>query len=73
MITAYIRRFHDAWRRGVAPVSAWDRAKPDGVARKLLDSARMLATGGRPRIGLEEGLRARAPEIDRALGTGRAA
>ncbi len=34
----------------------------------LLDSARILATGWRPRIGLENGLRALAPEIDRALG-----
>ena len=34
----------------------WDRSKPDGTPRKLLDSSRALATGWRPRISLEEGL-----------------
>jgi len=35
----------------------FDKTHPDGTARKLLDSARILATGWRPRVGLEEGLR----------------
>jgi GDP-L-fucose synthase len=33
-----------------------DPTKPDGTPRKLLDVSRLLATGWRPRIGLEEGL-----------------
>jgi GDP-L-fucose synthase len=36
----------------------WDRTKPDGTQRKLLDSSRLAATGWRPRIGLEEGIKA---------------
>ena len=35
----------------------WDRAKPDGTPRKLLDVTRMHALGWRPRIGLAEGIR----------------
>jgi len=35
----------------------FDKTRPDGTARKLLDGARILATGWRPRVGLEEGLR----------------
>jgi GDP-L-fucose synthase len=35
----------------------WDPSKPDGAPRKLLDSSRLLATGWRPRVGLDEGLR----------------
>jgi GDP-L-fucose synthase len=34
----------------------WDRTKPDGPPRKLLDSSRLAHTGWRPRIGLEEGV-----------------
>ncbi|MGE0873741.1 MAG: GDP-L-fucose synthase family protein [Burkholderiales bacterium] len=70
-----IAELADTVRRALGADCAieWDRAKPDGMPRKLLDSARMLATRWHPRIGLEEGLRALAPEIDRALGTGRAA
>lgn len=33
-----------------------DPTKPDGTPRKLLDVSRLLATGWRPRIGLEAGL-----------------
>ena len=36
----------------------FDRSKPDGAPRKLLDSARLRATGWRPRIALADGLRA---------------
>lgn len=45
----------------------WDRRKPDGVPRKLADSSRMLATGWRPRIALEDGIRALVPELERRL------
>jgi GDP-L-fucose synthase len=38
------------------PVS-WDRAKPDGTPRKLVDSARFRATGWAPTISLRDGLR----------------
>ena len=34
----------------------FDRSKPDGTPRKLLDSSRISATGWVPRIGLSEGL-----------------
>jgi GDP-L-fucose synthase len=46
----------------------WDRTKPDGTPRKLCDSRRMLATGWRPRVGLEDGIRALVPELERRLG-----
>ena len=36
---------------------AWDREKPDGAPRKLLDSTRMKATCWRPTIDLDSGLR----------------
>lgn len=35
----------------------WDRTKPDGAPRKLLDSARLRSFGWEPRISLDEGLR----------------
>ena len=35
----------------------WDRSKPDGARRKLLDSARMRALGWRPSTTLDDGLR----------------
>jgi GDP-L-fucose synthase len=35
----------------------FDASRPDGVARKLLDSTRIAALGWRPTIALEEGLR----------------
>jgi GDP-L-fucose synthase len=46
----------------------WDRSKPDGTPRKLCDSSRMRASGWRPTIALEDGLRALVPELDRRLG-----
>jgi GDP-L-fucose synthase len=36
---------------------AWDRSKPDGTPRKLLDVTRLGALGWRPRIPLAEGIR----------------
>lgn len=35
---------------------AFDRSKPDGTPRKLLDVARVTALGWQPRIGLRDGL-----------------
>ncbi|NKD76847.1 GDP-L-fucose synthase [Haematospirillum sp. H1815] len=35
----------------------FDRDKPDGPPRKLMDSARLLAMGWRPTVGLEDGIR----------------
>jgi GDP-L-fucose synthase len=34
----------------------WDRTKPDGTPRKLLDSRRMAALGWAPRLSLREGI-----------------
>jgi len=35
----------------------WDRTKPDGAPRKLLDSTRLRSFGWEPRVSLNEGLR----------------
>jgi GDP-L-fucose synthase len=35
----------------------WDRSKPDGTPRKLLDTSRMDDLGWQPRISLQEGIR----------------
>ncbi len=35
----------------------FDRSRPDGAPRKLLDVSRLASTGWTPRIGLDEGLR----------------
>lgn len=35
----------------------WDRTKPDGMPRKLMDCSRMTALGWTPRIPLREGLK----------------
>jgi GDP-L-fucose synthase len=36
---------------------AFDTTKPDGMARKLLDSSRVTAMGWKPRVGVAEGIR----------------
>ena len=36
---------------------AFDLSKPDGAPRKWMDSARLLSTGWKPRIDIEEGIR----------------
>lgn len=35
----------------------WDKSKPDGTPRKLMDSSRMFALGWKPAIDLETGIR----------------
>ena len=35
----------------------WDRSKPDGTPRKLMDSSRLRALGWRPKVDLENGIR----------------
>lgn len=35
----------------------WDRTKPDGTPRKLMDSSRIRALGWAPKVGLAEGVR----------------
>jgi GDP-L-fucose synthase len=35
----------------------FDTSKPDGTPRKLLDVSKLYATGWRPKVGLEEGIR----------------
>jgi GDP-L-fucose synthase len=34
----------------------WDRTKPDGTPRKLLDVSRLKAVGWKAQVGLEEGV-----------------
>jgi GDP-L-fucose synthase len=36
----------------------WDRTKPNGTPRKLMDSSRLFGLGWRPRVGLDEGIAA---------------
>lgn len=36
----------------------WDASKPNGTPRKLMDSSRLLALGWKPRVGLDEGIKA---------------
>ncbi len=36
---------------------AWDKSKPNGTPRKLLDSSRLRAMGWAPKVGLDEGIR----------------
>ena len=35
----------------------WDKTKPDGTPRKLMDSSRLFALGWKPKINLEAGIR----------------
>ncbi len=35
----------------------WDRTKPDGTPRKLLDVSRLMAVGWKPQSGLRDGVR----------------
>jgi GDP-L-fucose synthase len=42
---------------GYAGEIVWDKSKPDGTPRKLMDSSRLLQLGWQPQINLEEGIR----------------
>jgi GDP-L-fucose synthase len=42
---------------GFAGELVWDSSKPDGMPRKLMDSSRLFATGWRPQVDLETGIR----------------
>ena len=53
---------------GASAEIEWDRAKPDGTPRKVCDCTRILATGWRPRIHLDDGIRALVPELQARLG-----
>ena len=55
-----VRELAELVRRvvGYSGEIVWDRSKPDGTPKKLMDSSRMRALGWRPQIGLEEGIRA---------------
>ncbi len=44
----------------------YDRSKPDGTPRKLVDTALIRSMGWRPEIGLEEGIRGTCEWLDRA-------
>jgi GDP-L-fucose synthase len=35
----------------------WDKSKPDGTPRKLMDSSRLFALGWKPQVDLETGIR----------------
>jgi GDP-L-fucose synthase len=35
----------------------WDKSKPDGTPRKLMDSSRLFALGWKPQVDLESGIR----------------
>lgn len=45
---------------------AFDRSKPDGTPRKLMDSSALRNMGWRPQIGLDEGLRRTIREFEEA-------
>jgi GDP-L-fucose synthase len=53
---------------GASATVEWDRSRPDGTPRKICDSSRMFATGWRPRLSLEAGIRGLVPELDRRFG-----
>lgn len=42
---------------GYAGEIVWDKGKPDGMPRKLMDSSRLFALGWRPQINFETGIR----------------
>ena len=35
----------------------WDRSKPDGTPRKLMDSSKIFEMGWKPQVELEEGVK----------------
>ncbi len=68
-----IRELAEAVKRvvGYEGESLWDKTKPDGTPRKLLDSSSLFELGWRPQVGLAAGLRlayadvlSRSPSVD---------
>ncbi len=51
----------------------WDRSKPDGTPRKLMDSSRLFALGWRPQIELAEGIRLAYEDFLARIANGRLA
>ena len=47
---------HIAQITGFSGEIVWDTSKPDGTARKLLDSTKFLATGWKPKVNFKNGL-----------------
>ena len=43
----------------------WDRSKPDGTPRKLMDSSRMRSLGWKPRTSMRDGLRVVADLVEK--------
>ena len=54
-----IRELSELVRRvvGFSGDIVWDKSKPDGTPRKLMDSSRLFALGWKPRVDLETGVR----------------
>jgi len=49
----------------------WDKSKPDGTPRKLMDSSRLFALGWKPEVGLETGIgRAYQDFLENVVGSG---
>jgi GDP-L-fucose synthase len=54
-----VRELSELVRRvvGFSGDIVWDKSKPDGTPRKLMDSSRLFALGWKPRVDLETGVR----------------
>ena len=48
----------------------WDRSKPDGTPRTLMDSSRMRALGWQPRMQMKDGLRTVAALVEQNAAKG---
>ncbi|MDQ6633029.1 MAG: GDP-L-fucose synthase [Verrucomicrobiota bacterium] len=48
----------------------WDKSKPDGTPRKLMDSGRLFALGWKPKIDLEKGIALAYEDFKSKLATG---
>jgi GDP-L-fucose synthase len=53
-----IRELAETMKRiiGFTGEIVWDKSKPDGTPRKLMDSSRLLALGWKPQVNLEQGI-----------------
>ena len=54
-----IRELSEVVKRivGFSGEIVWDKSKPDGTPRKLMDSSRLFALGWKPQVDLETGIR----------------